>query len=473
MIGRNEQIALMTEALASQKSSFMAFTGRRRVGKTFLINHVFGENICLGITGIQGADIKTQIVNFAQKITEYSQQPILIAPKNWQEVFIILKDYLKTLPKDKKQVIFIDELPWMCTSKSGFLQLLAHLWNDYLSKESHFILAICGSATSWITKKIINDTGGLHNRITQSIHLKPFTLGECKAFFDSKNMLLTNNAIIEIYMAMGGIPFYLENIRRGESPSKAIQRMCFTDNGILKNEYQNLYKALFENSENHEALVEVLATSKGGISQEELLIKSRIQKGGPFNRTMNDLILSGFVVEEQPFGKAKRGSVYRLVDEFSVFHHRFIKPNRKATPDIWEGISVSQTYKIWQGFAFETICLKHIQEIKTALGIRSVYTKTSSFAFKGNETQEGFQIDLVIDRKDETINLCECKFYQAPFEIDKKYALTLKTRKVRFREATQTKKLIFNTIITNYEIIQNEHSLDSIDVQITVDDLMK
>lgn len=472
MIGRKEQIEIMNETLNDKKSSFVAFTGRRRVGKTYLINEIYGSKMCFNVTGIQGVDTKTQIVNFIQKIEEYSKQRILSTPTNWQEAFIILKTYLQTLPKNRKQVIFIDELPWMCNHKNGLLQILAHLWNDYLSKEKHFILVICGSATAWIRQKITNDRGGLHNRVTQSIHLKPFSLTETKQFFVEKKMNYTNDAIVEIYMAMGGIPFYLENIKRGESPMKAIERMCFAENGLLKNEYENLYKALFDYPENHEAIVTALAMSNGGMTREQLIQKSKVLAGGPFTRAMNDLLLSGFIVEDAPIGKLKKGLLYRLVDEFSVFHHRFIKKNAKAGKEIWQTIASSQSYKIWKGFAFETLCKKHIPEIKNALGIRNVYTSVYSFHQKGSNETDGFQIDLLIDRNDNAINLCECKFYDAPFEINKKYALQLITRKAMFREAIKTKKNIFNTMITNYPIKPNEYSMDCVDVQITIDELM-
>jgi uncharacterized protein len=472
MISRKEQNRTIQDTLTANKSAFVAFTGRRRVGKTYLIDQAYGNNMCLQFTGIQNANTKTQIINFVQKIVEQSGTNLFVIPKNWQEVFIILKNHLKTLPKNKKQVIVIDELPWVCTLKSGFLQLLAHLWNDYLSKEKHFILVICGSATSWITQKVLNDKGGLHNRVTQTIHLQPFTLAECKLFFESKKINLTNKAITDLYMTMGGNPFYLENVKKGESSNAAIERMCFTETGILKNEYQNLYQALFENPNNHEAIVQTLALSQKGMSQADLLAKSKVTKGGPFNRAMTDLLLSGFVVEAQPYGKLKRGLVYRLVDEFSIFHHRFIKPNKKSSATIWQTIAASQSYKIWKGFAFESLCLKHIPEIKTALGIKNVYTQVSSFSQKGTAQQDGFQIDVVIDRKDDTINLCECKYYEAPFELDKKQAQILAIKRVQFRDTTKTRKTIFNTLITNQPIKQNEYSLDCVDVHVTIDDIM-
>ena len=429
--------------------------------------------MCFSITGIQNADLQTQINNFCQKIAEYHGSKTLIGRvSNWQEVFHLLKQFLMSLTKDKKQVIFIDELPWVATAKSGFTQLLAHLWNDYLSQEKHFILVICGSATSWITQNIINDKGGFHNRVNLPIHLQPFTLAETKRFFQSNNIQFTDTGIAEIYMTLGGLPYYLEQIKKGESPTKAIERLCFSETGILKNEYNNLYKALFNYWENHEAIVEALATAHAGLSREALLAKSKVKAGGPFTRTMNDLILTGFVAETVPYGKKKRGTVYRLVDEFSVFYHRFMKGNEKKDSSIWPIIASSQNYKIWKGFAFETLCMKHIDEIKNALGIRNVYTETSSFTKPGTTAEDGFQIDLIIDRKDAAINLCECKFYESNFEITKKYADEIKKRKTAFKEITGTKKMIINTFISNEDMIQNEHSLEVVDAFVKVAELM-
>ncbi|MDZ7898116.1 MAG: ATP-binding protein [Arcicella sp.] len=472
MIGRDLQLNQLNEALNSSKSSFIAVTGRRRVGKTFLIDEIYKKNICLRITGIQGEDLKAQIVNFTEKISEYSNKPIFTVPNNWQETFLHLKSYLKILSKNKKQVIFLDELPWMNTSKSGFIQLLAHLWNDFLSKESHFILVVCGSSTSWINQKIVNDKGGFHNRLTHHIKLSPFTLSETKQFLLSKNIKQTDSSISELYMVMGGIPFYLENIKQGESPTVSIERMCFLDGGILKNEYDNLYKAIFESSANHESIVEVLASSKQGLTREEIITKTKINSVGSYQRAVEELLISGFIVQEYPFGKKKRGSIYRLVDEFSVFYHKFIKQNQKAKIGIWQILSNSQSYKIWSGYAFESLCMKHIYEIKKAMGVQNVYTETSSYRHVGNKTEDGFQLDLIIDRKDAVINLCECKFYDSTFEITKKYASQLKSRKSAFRTATNTKKNIFITLISNHPIKENEYSLESVDVRINVSDLI-
>lgn len=472
MVGRESQTKEMAHFLKTKESSFIAVTGRRRVGKTYLIDEVYKDHFCLRITGIQDVETPLQIRNFTEKLAEYSKQAIVTIPESWQEVFILLKKYLQTLSKRKKHVIFIDELPWIASKRSGFIQLLAHLWNDYLSKEKHFILVVCGSATSWIAKKIVNDKGGFHNRLTRQIQLQPFTLQETKTFLLSKGCKLTDQSISELYMVMGGIPYYLEQIEKGQSVSQIIGNLCFSDSGILKHEYQNLYKALFDHPENHEAIVAVLAKTSQGLTRAEIIKKSKVKAGGPYTRAMEDLLLSEFVEETSPYGKKKRGTVYRLTDEYSIFYHRFIRPNQKKSPEIWKTIYPSQAYKIWIGIAFENLCKRHISQIKKALGISGIYTEQAGFRQIGNERSKGFQIDLIIDRNDKTINLCECKYYNDTFMMTKDYENHLRSRRNAFVQSVKTKKNVFNTLITSYGAEKNEYYLDVIDNELTVSDLM-
>ncbi len=471
LIGRTDTARLMKELLLTDKSEFTAVTGRRRVGKTYLVDQVYKEHIAFQITGIQNGSYPQQLTNFGAKLAEYAKTPYISPPANWQEAFRQLKNYTQSLPKTRKLVLFFDELPWIQTPRSGFLQMLAHFWNDYLSKSSHYILVVCGSATSWITEKIINDRGGLHNRITHSINLLPFSLGETKSFLASKNINLTYHSIAIIYMAMGGIPYYLEQLKRGESPTQAIERIFFADNASLKNEYHNLYQSLFTEAKNHEAIVRVLAKSGHGLTREEIINKSKVSAGGPYDRTMEDLISSGFVTEQQPFGRKKRGSIYRLIDEYSIFYHRFIKKLPKQGAHIWKTFSNSQAYKIWCGYAFESLILKHIQKIKDGLGISAVYTETSMLRVSSSSSQEGFEIDLILDRRDQTINLIEIKFYDGPFVITNQYANRIRSRKIQFLEYTGTKKQIFNTFITNHGVKDNQYAKELLDSAIKLEQL--
>lgn len=474
MIGRKKEIEKIERLLASGRSEFLAITGRRRVGKTFLIDAMLGQNYCFSMTGIQNGSMTAQLVNFSVKLSEYNREAPQKTPENWQMAFLYLKTYLKTLDKEKKQVIFLDELPWIATPKSGFVQMMAHFWNDYLSKEPHFILVICGSATSWISQKIINDPGGLHNRVTENIHLYPFTISETHAFLKNKGLSFSLQDLAKIYMTLGGIPFYLENLRKGESFPAAIERMCFSPNGILHNEYANLFQALFNNADIHQQIVSVLATRHYGMSHTEILSQIGMKQAtGSYQRAMEELIISDFVVENTPFGKKKRGSIYRLVDEFSIFYHRFIKSNKKYTQGIWQQLAESQTYKIWAGYAFETLCTKHIDAIKRALGIAAVYTEIYSLHIPGTSEAEGLQIDLLIDRKDGCINLCEIKFHSSPFAISKDYYQQLLEKKQRFLDHTHTQKSVFLTFITNHGLAPNAYSKEIVDAEVRLEHLLE
>lgn len=472
MIGRKAEIKKIQLLLSSQRSEFLAVTGRRRVGKTFLIDTVLRSHYCFSMTGIQNGNTAAQLVNFGVKLAEYNQTFEPLQPKNWQTAFLQLKAYLQTLDARKKQVIFIDELPWVATARSGFIQMLAHLWNDYLSKETHFLLVICGSATSWITKKIINDPGGLHNRVTEIIHLHPFKLAETNAFLQAKGLRLSLQDVARIYLTLGGIPFYLENLRKGESFAAAIERICFAPNGLLKNEYNNLYQALFNNADIHQSIVEILARHQHGMPHSDILKALKTTATGSYQRAIEELIMSDFVVENMPFGKKKRGTLYRLIDEYSVFYHRFIKSNKKYTEGIWQQIAASQSYKIWSGYAFESLCHKHIQEIKNALGIGTVFTEIYSLRIPKTETDEGFQIDLILDRKDNTINLCEVKFHAAPFVIDQKYYQHLLKMRQRFIDYTGTKKQVYLTFITSHGVVENKYAQEIVDAEVKLEDLI-
>jgi hypothetical protein len=472
MIGRKLEVGKMNRLLKSGRSEFLAVTGRRRVGKTYLIDEVFRKHYCFSMTGIQKANQRKQLVNFAVKLSEYDGSGTPQPMKNWQAAFLQFKAYLQTLDKNKKHVIFIDELPWVATPRAGFVQLLAHLWNDYLSKESHFLLVVCGSATSWVARNIVNDSGGLHNRLTELIHLYPFTLPESKAYLKKNGLRFTDQEIAKVYMALGGIPYYLQNIKRGESSPVAIERICFAPTGLLRNEYDNLYKALFKNANLYQEIIAVLASHPNGMPNARIVKKLGIKVNGSYHRAMKDLIASDFVRETHPFGRKKRGSFFRLIDEYSVFYHRFIAPNRNYTSGIWQQLAASQSYKTWTGYAFESICFQHIDLIKRALGIGAVTTDISSINVSGSGQGEGFQIDMLIDRRDDCIHLCEMKFHAGPFTITKEYYRKLIRKRQLFIEHTGTRKQVIYTFISNHGIAENEYALEVVDVELTLADIL-
>ena len=470
-IGREKEIELLEKALLSKEAEMISVIGRRRIGKTFLIKNVYKDQIVFELTGTKNAPFHEQLQNFLLSLhLATGNSTIGKAPTNWMEAFFMLINYLKQLDLNKKQVVFLDELPWLSTHRSGFLRGLSFFWNSWAVNQN-IIVVICGSAASWMIQKVVNDTGGLHNRITRRIYLNPFTLTETEKYLQSRNIGLNRYHLLQLYMAMGGIPHYLKEIEAGKSATQNIEDICFAKTGLLKDEFSNLYTALFEQADNHISIVRSLAKQKTGMTRNQLIEATNLPNGGSMTRALNELVQSGFIDMYLPFGKKANNKVYRLTDEYSLFYIQFIEKNIHEGDQVWQRLSQTQNYKIWCGYAFKNICLKHTNSIKKALQIGGVYSVSSTFFKKGTKSEPGTQIDLVLDRNDQIINLFEIKFYNKPLSISKVYAQTLKDKLHIFEETTKTRKHLFLTIIATFGITANEHSLGLIDQVLTMDDL--
>lgn len=470
LIGRIREISRLNEALSSNESELISVIGRRRVGKTFLIETVYAGKIDFAITGIQKATKKEQLENFVIELNAFAKMPLPVSqPKSWLEAFRLLISYLEQKSKRRKQVIFFDELPWLVSHRSGFLNAFGFFWNSWAVK-NNVVVVICGSAASWMIEKVVRNKGGLFNRITQRIRLKPFTLQETELYLKKRGLRFDRYQIVELYMVTGGIPHYLKEIRKGESSAQNIDRICFdASNSILFDEFAQLYPALFDRSENHLAIVRTLASRHSGLNRKEIMKLSGIANGGGLSKTLEELIQSDFISEYAPFGKKKRETLYRLTDEYSLFYLKFIEPLKKEGEGVWESFRQTATYKSWSGYAFESVCLKHIAQIKKGLAIAGIFSSHASFYHKGTDGMQGCQIDLVIDRDDRVINLCEIKFSGTEFIITKAYAKDLRRKAALFKHYTKTKKQIFITFISTYGILPNEHATSAVDRELSLD----
>ena len=469
MIGRAYERLKLDDLLLSQQAELLAVIGRRRVGKTFLIREHFKDQMVFEFTGTQHARRKNQLKKFALKLDEYRENQLqAVAPGDWMEAFEQLTLHLQGLRKSKrKSVIFFDELPWLSGRRSGFLKEFAYWWNNWASRQ-HLVVVICGSAASWMIDKVVNNKGGLHNRITEYIALQPFTLSEVKQYLISIKAVLDDYQIIQLYMSIGGIPFYLQHVQRGESATQIINRLCFHKGGVLRNEFNNLYAALYDGHERHIAVVRALATKWKGLTRQEIIKITKFTNGGALTQILTELSSSSFITAINPFGKKRKETLYRLVDEYSLFYLTFIEGERSGNKDIWLSSSREQKYKTWRGYAFENICIKHVEAIKIDLGISGILTEVSGYRSNSSSEQEGVQIDMLIDRSDQCINLCEMKFYNSEITLTKEEADRMRQRRSRFQEQSKTKKSIFNTMITTYGINQNQHSLGQIDQCVTM-----
>ncbi len=446
--------------------------GRRRVGKTFLIKKVYENHIAFQMTGTQNAPRTEQLQNFAIQLKKSSGRTLpLQKPKNWLEAFFLLSEYLDSKQIDKeKSVIFFDEVPWIATYKSGFLRGLSRFWNSW-AVEKNIVVAICGSAASWMIKKVVHHKGGLHNRITRQINLRPFTLYKTEEYLTQRGIQLDRYQIIQIYMALGGMPFYLKEIKKGKNALQNINDICFTANGLLKNEFPILYNSLFDRANRHISIAKLLAVNPKGMTRDAIAVNSKLTKGGTLTTVLQELSESGFIMSFRPFGKKKKDTLYRLTDEYSLFYLQFIEGKSLEGDNIWHHLSQTPAYKAWSGFTFESICLKHIPQIKKTLSIAGIYSLSSSFHKKGTADEQGTQIDLVIDRKDHVINLFEIKFYDTTFTISKNYAQNLREKMRIFKETTGTSKQIFWIFLTTFGVNENEHNRSIITQELTMDAL--
>lgn len=455
MVGRELEQQLLKERYTSKKSEFVAVYGRRRVGKTYLIRNVFDSKFCFSMTGLNDANLSKQLANFNNSVKKQYPKMKLAQAQSWLEAFdsigrLIIKS------KQKKKVIFIDELPWFDSAHSGFISALEHFWNDWASKRKDVLLIVCGSAASWMINKLINNKGGLHNRVTQRIKVEPFSLRECKEFMSSKSIVFDHYQLVQLYMVIGGIPFYWDEIRKGQSATQNIDRICFTQNGLLLHEFDNLYQSLFDKAERHEAIVHALAKKAKGLSRDEISTQSGLPRGGGLTRLLNELEESGFIIRYTPFGNKSRNTLYKLSDFYSLFHIKFMHGVKKFDKNHWSKLIDSSKYRAWSGYAFEQVCMSHLPQIKKALGISGIQTESASW--KSNASKDGAQIDLLIDRRDGIMNVCEIKFAMGEFIIDKKYNNELLSKIHVLRAETATKKSLFLTLITTFGIKTNAYS---------------
>ena len=476
LIGREQEIEALNKYYNSGRSEFIAVYGRRRVGKTFLIRRSVDDQSAFFMTGVHGASKTNQLLNFSIALQKYSKAPTISLHRNWLLAFHALATYLETLPEGNKYV-FIDELPWMDTPRSGFIAALENFWNSWAVLRNDIKLIVCGSATSWMINNLIHNRGGLHNRLTHHIQVNPFTLHECEAYFAAYNFGYSRKQIAECYMVMGGIPYYMSMLDRSISLAQNIDQMFFADNAELANEFDDLYRALFRKSATHVAVVTALATKGIGMTRQELVSATDVTDNGLFSTILEELQQCGFIRAYEPFtnGRAtatqrqNRDTLFQLIDFYTLFYFKFVRNNRYRDPHFWSTSLNSAVHNAWAGLSFEMLCLSHVETIKQALGISGVQTLVCSWR-SAEMSGNGAQIDLLIDRKDETVNLCEIKFCNDEYAIDNDYEQRLRRKVNTFMAETKTNKSVILTMITTFGIKENKYS-DMVQKRIVLNDL--
>ena len=475
IIGRKKEQNELEQVYNSNKAEFVVVCGRRRVGKTFLIKQALKGRITFQHTGVSPVDqdgeknlMRTQLESFYYTLLSHGLEGYA-KPKSWLEAFYQLEQLLIKLDDGSRQVVFLDELPWMDTPRSGFLSAFESFWNGWCSGRDNMMLVVCGSATSWILGNLSRNKGGLYGRLTDEIKLSPFTLKESEEYFAGENIELSRYDIAQSYMVFGGIPYYLSYFKKGLSLEGNMDNILFGRNPRLKDEFNRLFNAIFSNPEDCKKIIRLLSKKHIGFTREEIAKETGLPLGGGLTDTLNALAESDFVQRYNPYGKSGKTTLYKLIDNFCLFWLKYVEPHKGDTDFMTENMT-SNIMKSWRGVAFEELCWQHIGQIKQALGIAGVGSTISAWSVKGTDETDGAQIDLVIVRNDNVVNLCEMKFVGSEYVIDKEEEAKLRNRIETLKHTLSPKQTVHLTMVTTYGVAYGKHS-GVVQKQVTLDDL--
>ena len=465
LIGRTKERELLVGALQEEYSQFIAVYGRRRVGKTFLIREAFNYTFDFQFTGAAKLTTRKQLVRFRRALKEHGQRDTSELT-NWGDAFGELKRFINGLPIGGKKVVFLDELPWMDAPRSGFLSELESFWNGWASARKDIVFIVCGSSTSWMVKKIIKNKGGLHNRLNHRISLKPFSLGLCEQLAQSRGIVLSRKQLLEAYMVFGGVPYYWSLLQKGASVVQEIDRLIFSPDGELKDEFEMLYASLFKKPGPYIRVIELLAKKKMGMTRLELLSSGGFEDNGAFSDILKDLEWCGFIRSYSMMGYKTKSEIFQLIDHYTLFYYEYINGQRMGG-NYWKSMLGTPKYNTWCGLAFERVCLWHVDQIKKILGISGILTNEYAWRSNGNEKA---QIDLLIDRSDGVIDLCEMKYSKEQYVISAEYSSELQRKRNVFTAMTGTKSAVHIIMVTTEGVVHNEQ-WGEIQAEITLNDL--
>lgn len=469
--GREREREMLRQAYESDYSQFVAVYGRRRVGKTFLIRETFNYDFTFQHAGVARKNTREQLKYFRASLVRCGLAKARI-PRDWSDAFFLLEQLINQ-SNERKKVIFIDETPWMDAPKSGFLTALEYFWNVVASARKDILLIVCGSATSWIIDKVLKNHGGLHNRVNCRIALQPFTLHECELYAKSQGVRASRYDLLEYYMVLGGVPFYWSKINKSMSVAQNIDSLLFSQVGELHNEFNELYDSLFHNPEPYIDVINALGTIRAGMTREALINEGHVASGKQLTEILEDLGECGFIRKYNLFGGKKHNAIYQLIDNFTLFYFKYMKANKNGDEHFWSNSYLSPIRYSWVGLAFERVCMQHIRQIKDKLKIGGVLTNVSAWQVKADSTYgAGAQIDLLIERADNVVNVCEMKFSADKFAIEASYAKNIRHKLERFAQTTKTRKTLYFTMVTTFGVAHNEY-WNVVQSEVVADDLFE
>lgn len=472
LIGRETEKKILLDALKKDSSSFIAIYGRRRIGKTDLVNATYNNVFTFKHTGLYKKTKKEQLKAFSLSLEKKGAKPDKTLT-DWLDAFNAL-EALIIESTDEKKVIFIDELSWMDNPKSDFLSAFENFWNDFCFARRDIVLIICSSAISWMLNKVIHSKGGLYNRLTNHIYLAPFTLAECKEFVEKNKLSLNNEHILHYYMVFGGVPYYWTFLidNRGKSISQVIDLIQFSSNAQLRDEFRYLFASIFERPDGYIKIVTALGTKKVGMTRDEIISATSLGNTGNLSDKLDELESCGFIRKYTPLGSVKKNSIYQLIDNYILFYFKYVHNNNTQDEHFWTNHQNTTQINSWRGLAFERVCLLHINQIKKKLGISGIVSENYSLVCKADSDKGicGSQIDLIISRKDQVINLCEMKYYNTDYTVDKNESERIRRRINDLLIVSKTKYAIQPVLITSYGLVDNMYSDIFLNV-VTLEDL--
>lgn len=461
IIGRKQETQELMRAYRRKQSQLVAVYGRRRVGKTYLVRELFKDEFAFYHTGVSPVELKdenlleVQLREFNATLVRYGAEDIK-PPTNWTKAFERLIALLTKVPREKRMVVFLDELPWMDTPRSGFITAFEHFWNGWGAGQENIMLIVCGSATSWIQDNLINSYGGLYDRVNAEIQLSPFTLRESEEMLRMQGVTLSRYDVLQLYMAVGGIPMYLSYVEPGLSLAQIIDKLYFVRKAKLKNEFNRLFNSIFRSPDKYVATIRMLAKLHKGYSRDDISKKIKTT-GKDLTKLLRTLEVSDFIECYKPFENDNRHLLYRLIDPFCLFYLTQVERKRRGE-NFWRDNENNPALAPWRGHAFEDACFKHVEQIKQAMGVNGVSSDNSAWTLQGVQDQKGMQIDLIIERSDRVINLCEMKFVNTYFEVKKEYKATLSERLNWVTSHVKKNQNVQMTLVTTYGLKHGIHS---------------
>jgi AAA+ ATPase superfamily predicted ATPase len=479
VIGREEELNTISRLYESERSEFLAIYGRRRVGKSFLIEEALGEKISFMAVGIYqkiDPDNLEKVESYRQKQLSHFYNSLIEyglskagnpAPTSWMEALELLKKLLQR-KRARRKVIFIDELPWLAGPQSAeLLEELGHFWNSWARKRKDIFLIVCGSATSWMVDNVMRDYGGLYGRITESIFLKPFTLEECERYWAKRGLHLSRYEIALTYMVIGGVPYYMDSIRPDRTMADNINAIYF-DKDKARQEFKDVYTGLYSSSEIYIHVIRELGKRFYGMTRDELLKAIGKKGGGSFSDILENLIDSGIIRSYTLYGSPRKQTVYQLVDFFTLFYLRFVE-NSDFTS--WRSVQRSKPFYTWAGNTFELLVLEHMPQLANALRIKEYATP---FSWRGvTPDNVGVQIDLIIPATAERAEyICEMKFSEGKYTLsgDDVEEIGRQISAVRNSKIHKLSHSIYVALVTSFGATESMHKIHVNDI-VTLDSL--